>query len=407
MKIMRDNKILNPKIKTSNLGVLIIMLLMVVNIVVQKNTGVDPRIIYIIDIYAFLMLLGFFNKFGIFKNKYSFLFMSLFLYFLYIFLLSLSISDYHNMFSALHILALGVFMCLLMLMDWSFNKFMVVAYCLSFFTFLSLIHWLIDPKLSTFSSVFTNSNNFAIVMYVILFFHLLALVMSKNFHKSILFFIITLDIILIYFSTSRTSWLAIIVSLSCYKLYRYVTYNKTVHRIVFFIVLLFVYAVTYIYPKLYTTETGWKLNEFIQVYTGKSLFTGRQTLWIELISIIENKPLFGYGLDSRLSDFMSTNLTSHNTYLGILLHSGTIGLMLYLFFLFIIWELLYQDKTQTMMNQKIARIISAYFIGLMFYQIFEMLLLKEAVPIAAFQLSFFAIGLGILNTNRTNSKTVQ
>ncbi len=75
---------------------------------------------------------------------------------------------------------------------------------------------------------------------------------------------------------------------------------------------------------------------------GKSLFSGRHTIWVELIEFIKLKFWFGWGADHSSHQLMASsglrNLSSHNTFLEIWYRLGFTGVVLFLMILYSIWR---------------------------------------------------------------------
>lgn len=71
---------------------------------------------------------------------------------------------------------------------------------------------------------------------------------------------------------------------------------------------------------------------------------GRFELWENGIQLFLDNPLFGVGLfqfRSEMLERFGSTMFAHNTYLGILVESGVIGLFLFLFFLSVVFFLLF------------------------------------------------------------------
>ncbi|MCL2051999.1 MAG: O-antigen ligase family protein [Lachnospiraceae bacterium] len=90
-----------------------------------------------------------------------------------------------------------------------------------------------------------------------------------------------------------------------------------------------------------------RLNEFFIELTGKSLeLTGRVDLWIYILSMIQEKPLLGYGYrgfwfapevmmaTSRQISWMKAGGHAHNGYFEVLLSTGLIGILILAYILY-------------------------------------------------------------------------
>src|SRR5699024_938589 len=123
--------------------------------------------------------------------------------------------------------------------------------------------------------------------------------------------LVTINLLLIYVSTSRAVWLALLTSLIVYISYKFITKTKVRYKVTFLVVYLVMIIFSYMYPRLYKMEIGWKLNDIVFNITGKNFFTGRQDLWASIIVKIEEKKTLGYGLSTSSKELIGTNHEAH------------------------------------------------------------------------------------------------
>src|SRR5699024_11826901 len=129
----------------------------------------------------------------------------------------------------------------------------------------------------------------------------------------------------------------------------------------FYISITIVFLITFIFPNLSESNLGNKVDFYIQNITGKSLFTGREYIWLNTINLVSEKPYFGYGMSARLPDLMMTKYDAHNTYLQITLETGYIGLILYLLILYKLWRLMFIDVIILNNNINYLKVFLAFF----------------------------------------------
>ena len=99
-----------------------------------------------------------------------------------------------------------------------------------------------------------------------------------------------------------------------------------------------------IFPCIYVAiSMNIQLSIFVHDITGKYLFTGREYTWINFIDYERNHIealLFGAG--SWSESLFSEKFSLHNSYLGIVMNFGVVGLLLYVLYLMILVDLIYR-----------------------------------------------------------------
>jgi len=399
-----------PRIKLSFLEILLISLLIIIFVISFNTilvTGENSVIIvYIISFSSFIFMLGYILKFGIPKNdiKYTLLMFIIFISFILIY--SFITRDVDGMKMVTRLIVLFSVFFLFGFSKWDDLNIITLAFMFSLFTIIFFMQWLVSYRTFPFTGIFLNSNILGIFMYITLYFHIIAWnIERKIILKLIWTIIIFMDLILVLVSAARSIWLSLVMVLLIFFFYDSITSKKIIYRLCFFLIIMILLLFSYIYPNLYTTEIGWKINDFVFNFTGKNFFSGRQELWIDLFYYISKKPLLGYGVSIFPSDLMHTELSSHNMYIQILLQIGIVGLFLFILLLFFIWECFYLKNG----NAK-NKLSLAFFTGLIVYQTFEMTIIQGSYAINLLQWILISIGIGFkidsLNNERVAKRVI-
>lgn len=234
-----------------------------------------------------------------------------------------------------------------------------------------------------------NTNTIGGYTYFLTFFPLLYLIgYSKNLTHFRVLLIISFSISIIYFSDTRSIFLSVIFSLVTYLLWKVITRKKLWFYCYFFLILVFNFVVTVLYPKLYLLKNFHKYNMLSMEYTGKNLLSGRNVIWDKLTELIMLKPYFGYGAGVNPQNFINSDLSAHNLYIQISLQIGLIGLSFLLLFFFFIWRAFWNNRY----DPKVI-LSSCYFIGILIYQLFEVTLTQNNFGLGLLQ--WIIIGLGL------------
>lgn len=232
------------------------------------------------------------------------------------------------------------------------------------FVFL-YVNLLFLPKILMHMS-FTNSNSNGIIAFLLLFFCIINFKESNwvlrimNIYNT-LFLLFALFIV----ATSRAAMLAFLVSIFIYIAV------KKLHKFVFpFIALLIVgsQAFTLFYIKAKGTSIGMKLNALTEKYTGKRFFSGRDRVWKESLEDVTHSGNIwtGLGNNTQHGEF---NGYLHNVYVQLFYQSGIIGLLLMSALLLAIAYIAMKVKKDTIDHS--FKILFAYFVGILFLQVFE------------------------------------
>src|SRR5699024_10660183 len=401
---MESNTLL-PKIKIDYFSLGLICSLLILFLVAEKSVfaEIDNALpVYLISVLNIIFMMGYLYKFGLPKRFLKGLFMAIVSYILFLSFYS-ALTDIANFKYAFRIFN---YMSLLLLFSLAYlneRKLIFIGIIFSIVPLTLILDWLSSIETIKYAGYFRNPNTLGIVVYNIFFFQLLMLFAIKNkIIKLIVLLLLLIDLILLYVSTSRSVWIAIIVAFVIYISYNVFSKYKISYRLGFIITLLSVITFSYFYPMLYTLDLVSKINSLVIEYTGKNLFSGRQIIWSDLIQLIEKKPLLGYGLSATAYNLAQTNHDAHNVILSILFQSGIIGLLLYSLMLYFLWDALYIEKN-TSFNKNLLKLFPSFFIGLLVYQSFEMSFIKGGYSISMFEWLFVAIGISLIKKYNSNT----
>lgn len=257
---------------------------------------------------------------------------------------------------------------------------------------LSYIYTISLPMLFVLNFLLTdtlNRNTISSFSFFLSFFPLLYLIgYAKNLKKSRILVIFILTASIIFATDSRAILTSAFFAFLTFFSWKFITKRKPLFNLYFFLILAFNYFVIVVYPKMYTWNIYYTLNELSLKYTDKPLLTGRNTIWSQLVDLISMKPRLGYGSSVVPEDFLSTSLSAHNLYLQIGLQTGIVGIFLLLSFFFFIWKTLWKNR-----NDRKVVLVSSFFIGIIVHQTFEVTLTQNQFVIGLLQWMIIGFGL--------------
>ncbi len=270
----------------------------------------------------------------------------------------------------------------------------IVFVIISGFLFFHLFWWITQGFPSSFKGAVANPNSFG--GYIVFLLGIMFIFYKAKSKKSI--FIVTIPtligICLLFLSGSRSVLLVALTFLITYYLWPIFAKKRLIFNAYFIVLTGIIFIFTYIYPKLSTLSIGKDLNNYSFKYTGKTFFSGRQYIWGDLINVIDEKLLWGYGSAASPSSLVASGLSAHNFYLQTALQVGFLGISV-LFLLFLsVWNYLYLAK----LHSKV-RIIGSLFLGVLVYLVFEVSLTQNNLAIALLQ--WLIIGLGVNYTRKS------
>jgi O-antigen ligase len=235
----------------------------------------------------------------------------------------------------------------------------------------------------------TGRNVFIFVPFFLIAFNL------QNNKLLILFYIVLISYLT--FISNRGSIIAVTFFFISYAIYPFLIKKSSLFKIYFLINIFFIIFIFYFY--LAQLNNDFFTNIFRELFD-KRLNT-RGFIWIELIEIIKEKYLFGYGSDQASNyisydgEFNRKNLSSHNLYLEIVLTGGLLGLFLFLLLLFSLFNQFYSYRTNHW-----GRICSSLIIGLMYAGLTSQDFIKGNVVYIC--MIFFLLAIASAQVTKTN-----
>lgn len=142
--------------------------------------------------------------------------------------------------------------------------------------------------------------------------------------------VVLLLVLVVFFTFSRAGWVTLLIAVLpvlFYSIFRSarlaLLYGAAFVLLMFSIVPFYAYFKDVIDPWMYKVDT----------LTGQDIsLSGREHIWVEALSLINDRPLFGYFFEP-FSNYVSGYDTPHQQYLEILYKSGIFGFLVYFGFL--------------------------------------------------------------------------
>ena len=213
---------------------------------------------------------------------------------------------------------------------------------------------------------FSNSNSIGIIAFLLLFFCLLNF-KESNFILRVMNIYNTLLLLFTLFivATSRAAMLSFLVVIFIYLIV------KKLHKFIFPLTALLIIggqAFTLFYVKAKGTAIGTTLNNLTEKYTGKRFFSGRDRIWKDsLEDVFHSGNIWtGLGNNTQHGEF---NGYLHNFYVQLVYQSGIIGLLLMSALLLAIAFFATKVNKETIDHR--FKVLFAYFVGILFLQVFE------------------------------------
>lgn len=338
--------------------------------------------------YLLVFLLLLMSVFARIEHPISLLYvqLTLSLYFLVV-LFSYFDSEYMDKGKFLLLFAHFVFILGAIRIKWKQQYIHIAGFIFGAMTILLFIHWMISGyDLQFFKSIYRNENYLGVLLFCLLFFHILSFRYSNRAWKPVFFIIAAINVFLVVASGARSvligilvMFLAVLISKFSQKLFEKLIYIVLAGNMFF----------VFLYVGLSHTAFGQKLNDMSYTIFEKNLFSGRHRIWEAVIRAFLEKPLFGHGVGVRASQVAETELTAHNMYLQVLLEFGLVGFVFFILLLITIWHVLMKQQQNDVVK------FSAYFmLGILVYNSFELTLFQNNYSIAVFQWLIIGFGIG-------------
>lgn len=236
-----------------------------------------------------------------------------------------------------------------------------------------------------YKSIYQNPNTLGIIS---LLFSWLSWILYKIYNKKIYMIFSLLYVFIIYMSGTRSSLIVVLLVIFNLMIFRFISKNRLRWNLFYISIITTILSITYIYPSLGNYSFFFELNQSVFRLTGKNFFSGRNFIWQESIYLISQRPFFGYGTGTLLSNISDINISAHNLYIQVAIQNGIIGLSLLLILLWGIWNALYHHKSDS-----IIRLSACFFIGILVQNMFEVTLTQNNLSFAIIQ--WFIISVGV------------
>lgn len=354
----------------------------------------------LIFIFAVILFL-FISKSGLIPKIYTPLLitMALFIFVILISLLSNNISP-QGIAKIIQISSIFILFYCMLLIKIKFSDIYKLFYVISIYILLLFSFLLFMGLKYPFQGFMLNPNPFGAQIFCLIFFQLIVFYYSRGIYKYISGLVIICSVILLFYSASRAAILSLMIVILTYILLRILYLNKLIYNMFFVTFSIVIFIFVYVYITISNSDYANILNGWIVQHTGKNLFSGRQILWASIIEKILEKPLLGYGPGASLSN-ITDGLSSHNLYLQIGFQAGIFGVFALFLLLLSIWNLIWKIK-----HSFIGKLTAAYFIGILFHQIFEVSLLENNLSIGLLQWTIIGIGIShIWNLNERKEES--
>ena len=201
-------------------------------------------------------------------------------------------------------------------------------------------------------------------------------------NRAIIISIVIFILYFIYATGARSSLLAL-----CIMLLLVVIPTISLKKYISYTIMALTALFTYIYLYIAHTELGRALNVVSQQYFHKNLFSGRQIIWNNILDLICQKPIFGYGISENSFSVLNMGLSAHNWYLQITFQTGIFGLsIILLIIMYIYHEYIYRN----MIFQ--YSVLAAFVPAFLFQELFEVMLTQNHLAIGL--IVWFILGMG-------------
>lgn len=203
----------------------------------------------------------------------------------------------------------------------------------------ALLYWFVSDGVTNYYAAFYGQGNrFAVVIMTS---GAIALLASRGRLKLRHWFVFVVCAVLMLFANSRSAILTVAVFLLLTAVFSLIARRgnniATVAKVLFWIVLACVLVFSVVYPSLYGTEIGNRLELLSREHLNKNIFSGCEAVWKMVLTAVSGHVLFGLGLEMTPSMVYSTTFSSHNLYLQTVLQSGLVVLVLLVALLWLVF----------------------------------------------------------------------
>ena len=367
-----------------------ILLSILVFIITFANSGPSVPRILLYFAFAFVLVLGFIpllkSKTKFFNSKVIYANLALVLFNVII------LFAYYENFTSIYngLLYIACILFFLVLMNFSTNLENVEA----FIRYISigtkiLMMFAVGLSLSGIKFKWVSRTAF---LFLLLYFILLdkkTKKYGKILYMSIWMLIAALD-------GERTFLLLFPVFLLLMAFIDWIFEHKKLYKFIFVIAIILIISIPIIYVMLSHSEYKDLLNEYARKYTKGRFFSGRDAIWSNMFEYyLKGNIFFGNGHHVGPDTIYGSDLSSHNTYMSILVRTGIIGLSLFFNFLWSIWNRYLKFK-----NIEAIKLSAVFLFITMLKQSSEMALIGNNVSVSL--INWLVIAFGFIYCNSIN-----
>lgn len=311
------------------------------------------------------------------KEKCNIVFLSIYIVSL-VLLLSLSFNTNGGWYSFIQLLAsslifFSAYSCTNQSSD---NLKVVFFFCFSNVVFLFFL-WAVQGfvPFKPWLLVNLNPNVLGFFIFLNLYFVVVFFVMTDSLYaKFFSLLIIGLSLVLIIVSGARTSLLALFLSFLLFLFLRKMTIKHNTYLWSLLGAFVFMPLISYFYVYISTASFSQELNQLVWEETGKSLFTGRNDIWLVIFNYIYDNYLFGAGFGADLAS-LNITISSHNLYLMLIYQLGIVGYIVFIVYFFSMTKVFLGNRYLN--DSKMATISISWVFSILVHQGFEIFLFQN------------------------------
>jgi O-antigen ligase len=167
---------------------------------------------------------------------------------------------------------------------------------------------------------------------------------------------------------SRTGSASILIFLIALYLWPWIVQTRRRHTFAFFGLCIGITLLYFAYFIIVVVDPSAAISSGSIIWAFNKSIGSRLDIWAQLVPLIREEFLFGYGTDkatmlvSPYLEIARLNLDSHSLYLEILYRLGLVGLLLFVFAIFMLWRLFWIGR-----GQWVTRVAEAYLVALLLF----------------------------------------
>ncbi len=192
-----------------------------------------------------------------------------------------------------------------------------------------------EPATKRLIGTIGNPNNNAILFlfFTILFY-------SKKNKNYFLIFSIFLALLFFFLCQSRTAIVALIAIIIIHLIIEYTNEKRTIFSVKN-LVILSIFSLAFLFSNLINKPT-YTMSMVKQNLSQSNSVKGRMEVWGDLLSMVKEKPIFGYGPNKNY--FYQNKIYSESEYIMFIWRYGIVGLLAYLSFLIFLFSVAYKKR---------------------------------------------------------------